>query len=268
MDITVRRKGPGPLAAAFAAFFCLCAACQTALAERLVFTLSTHRLMKLAGRGDVILLTGSVEQDVRTVPRRSGYDIIATISKAGGEISARDAASGTAWVDFADVPAYYCLLSNKPLDQIATSDILTRHKLGLGNLPISLNNVSLATFRASPSKLQAALIDHMKELGKYREQTSAVTFLTPQLFRAEIPFPANSSTGIYNIEVVLLADGNVLAKEAIPIELVPGDFATTIAPFASEHPTLLGAGIFVFVVIALLVAVKLVTGDFLYLVRW
>src|SRR5215471_15109057 len=133
MDITVRRKGPGPLAAAFAAFFCLCAACQTALAERLVFTLSTHRLMKLAGRGDVILLTGSVEQDARTVPRRSGYDIIATISKAGGEISVRNAASGTAWVDFADVPAYYRLLSNTPVEQITTSYVQTPQKVALGN---------------------------------------------------------------------------------------------------------------------------------------
>ena len=50
-----------------------------------------------------------------------------------------------------------------------------------------------------------------KQHGLYREETSAVTFLTPTLFRTGIPLPAEVPIGLYNVEIKLFADGTLVA---------------------------------------------------------
>ena len=57
--------------------------------------------------------------------------------------------------------------------------------------------------RSVPQRLRAPAQQH----GLYREATSAVTFLTPTLFRTGIPLPAEVPIGTYNVDIKLFADG-------------------------------------------------------------
>src|SRR5262245_32173232 len=72
------RRSPLLLAAVLAA---LTAAAAPAAAERLVASLSNHRVMVTSNfTGEELVLFGGIEQDAASRPRRGGYDIIVTVS--------------------------------------------------------------------------------------------------------------------------------------------------------------------------------------------
>ena len=66
------------------------------------------------------------------------------------------------------------------------------------------------TVRDDP--FRAAFVRLETQQGLYRESPTAVTFLTPTVFRAAIPLPAAVPTGSYEIDVKLFADGNLVAR--------------------------------------------------------
>ena len=54
----------------------------------------------------------------------------------------------------------------------------------------------------------------------YVERESAVTFLTPTLFRADVPMPPNVPFGIYEVDVKLFADGALVAQSTSALEVI------------------------------------------------
>src|SRR5207253_2187728 len=67
------------LAALLAALLALAA--TPAVAERLVISLSNHRVMVTSSYTGVdLVLFGSVERDQTTVARRGGYDVVVTVT--------------------------------------------------------------------------------------------------------------------------------------------------------------------------------------------
>jgi uncharacterized protein (TIGR02186 family) len=67
-----------------------------------------------------------------------------------------------------------------------------------------------------------------------------VTFLTPTLFRAAIPLPAQVPIGGYTVDVKLFADGNLVAQTNSAFEIVKVGFAQFVANAAREHGLLYG----------------------------
>jgi len=82
---------------------------------------------------------------------------------------------------------------------------------------------------------RAAFLRLNREHGLYREEANAVTFLTPELFRAAIELPANAPIGNYEVDVKLFADGVLLARQTSAIEIVKVGFEQFIASAAREH---------------------------------
>jgi uncharacterized protein (TIGR02186 family) len=87
---------------------------------------------------------------------------------------------------------------------------------------------------------RAALVRLMQERGLYGEEPNAVTFLTPTLFRAAIPLPAQVPTGGYTVDVKLFADGNLVAQSNSAFEIVKVGFEQFVANAAREHGLLYG----------------------------
>ncbi|HEX9321222.1 MAG TPA: TIGR02186 family protein [Xanthobacteraceae bacterium] len=222
------------LAAAVAAF----AAAAPAHAERLVVSLSAHRvLINSSFTGAEPVLFGAVERDAASATRRGGYDAVVTVTGPRQDVVTRQKERVVGiWVNaqsrtFLDVPSYLVVLTNRPLAAIASPDALQRLQIGIAQTPM----VSDAADDPTTDAFRSAFLRLNREHGLYREEANAITFLTPNLFRAAIELPANAPIGNYEVDVKLFADGGLLTRQTSAIEIVKVGFEQFVASAAREH---------------------------------
>ena len=116
------------------------------------------------------------------------------------------------------------MLSNRPVTEIAREDTLRRLQIGLDNflLPQRIGADLADTVRDDP--FRSAFVRLQNQQGLYRESGTAVTFLTPTVFRAAIPMPAAVSTGTYGIDVQLFSGGMLVARTNTALEVIKTGF--------------------------------------------
>ena len=189
------------------AFGALAISAGPGAAERLVTSLSDHRVMVTSSFiGEQLVLFGGIEQDAASRPRR----------------------------------AYLAVLSNRPLDAITNAETLRRMQLGLDNIPLPQRaSVNIAD-AASDDPFRVSFINIKREHGLYREASNGVTFLAKELFRASIPLPADVPIGTYEVDVRLFADAAQLARASSPFEVYKSGFEQVVTNAARDHGVLYG----------------------------
>lgn len=217
-----------------------------AAAERLVASLTNHRVMITSNyTGVELVLFGTVERDA-TAPARNGpYDIVATVTGPRETLRTRrkERVLGI-WVNaqartFVDPPAYLAVLSSRPLDSIANAEVRRRLQLGIADTPLpELVHNDIGEVANDP--FRAALVRLMRERGLYSEEPTGVTFLTPTLFNATITLPALVPTGNYSVDVKLFAEGNLIAHTDAAFQIVKVGFEQFVVNAAREHGLLYG----------------------------
>ena len=225
----------------------LAAGTTPAAAERLVTSLSQHRIQVTSNfTGEDLVLFGSVERDAATIPRRGGYDIVVTVTGPRKTfVTRRKERRLGIWVnvdsrEFVAVPSYLAVLANRPIDRIAAPDVRRRLQLGLeySSLPQQIGGDLADVVVDDP--FRKAFIRLNEQHGLYYEGDNAVTFLTPNLFRAAIPVPASVSVGTYNIDVKLLADGTMVARATSAFEVITAGLEQVVAEAAHQIPFVYG----------------------------
>ena len=219
----------------------------SAAGERLVVSLSDHRVMVTSSFvGEEIVLFGGVEQASASRPPRGGYDIVVTVSgPRQNTVTFRKERMLGIWVNadsrvFEEAPSYLAVLSNRPLDAIASSETLRRLQLGLDNFPLPQTaSVNIAA-AGSDDPFRLALISIKSSRGLYREVSNGVTFLAPALFRATIPLPAEVQIGEYEVDVRLFAEGAQIARAPAPFEVYKSGFEQVVTAAARDHGVLYG----------------------------
>jgi uncharacterized protein (TIGR02186 family) len=218
-----------------------------AAAERLVTSLSDYRVSIASNfTGADLVLFGTIERDAATVARRAGYEIAVTVLGPRQTVRTfrKERILGI-WVNadsrtFVDAPSYLAVLTNRPVDEIAGPDVLRRLQVGLAHtlLP-QLIGVDVAdVVRDDPFRM--AFLRLRQQEGIYLERTNGVTFLTPTVFRAAIPLPADAPIGTYEVDVKLFADGTMIAREPSAFELYKVGFESFIASTARDQGLLYG----------------------------
>jgi uncharacterized protein (TIGR02186 family) len=223
------------------------AAAPAALAERLVVSLSNHRVQVTSNFvGADLVLFGTVEPDPGTAIRRASYDLVVTVTGPRKNFRTRRKEQvlgiwvNTASREFVRVPSYLAVLSNRPFAQIADAETLRRQQIGLENflLPQRIGPDIADTVRDDPFRL--AFVRLESEHGLYREIANGVTFLTPMVFRAAIPLPADVPTGTYGIDVKLFAGGAVIAHTTSALEVIKAGLEQYVAEAAANNGLLYG----------------------------
>ena len=235
------------LAALAAVFSALVASAAPAAAERLVASLSNHRVMITSNFvGEELVLFGGIEQDAASRPRRADYDIIVTVTGPRQTMMTfrKERILGL-WVNadsrvLENAPAYLAVLSNRPLDAVTNTETLRRLQLGLDNIPLLQRASINIADAASDDPFRLAFIKIRTEQGLYREASNGVTFLAPGLFRASIPLPAEVPVGTYEVDVRLFADGAQIARTPAPFEVYKSGFEQVVTAAAREHGVLYG----------------------------
>ncbi|NUB15137.1 hypothetical protein GAY28_22500 [Azospirillum brasilense] len=207
----------------------------TVWAQQLVADLSSHLIAITTGfTGTEVVLFGTTDGagDVAIVV--TGPRTPVTVRRkeriAGIWINARS-------VRFEQVPGYYMVATNRPLDQFVGRPVLERHQIGLPNLQLGpreqLAPDQLALFRS-------ALIRNKQRAGLYGITLGQVAFLGERLFRTNIYFPANVPTGLYNVEALLIRDGEVVSAQTTPLVVSKVGFSAEIYDFARNQPMIYG----------------------------
>jgi uncharacterized protein (TIGR02186 family) len=224
------------------ATFIVATAAGPASAERLVVSLSNHRVAVTSSFvGEELVLFGTVEPDPATAPLHPPYNLVVTVSGPRQTMrTRRKQRMAGIWVnvdsrEFVGVPTYLAVLSNRPVAEIANEDTLRRLQIGLDNflLPQRIGIDLADTVRDDP--FRSAFVRLENQQGLYRESGTAVTFLTPTVFRAAIPMPAAVSTGNYAIDVQLFAGGLLVARTNSALEVIKTGFEQYVADAARDY---------------------------------
>jgi uncharacterized protein (TIGR02186 family) len=225
-----------------AAVTILLACLQPAAAERLVSSLSNHRVLITSNfTGEELVIFGAVEPDTGAALRHRSYDLVVTVMGPRQPIVTRrkERVLGI-WVNmdsrvFVNPPSYLAVLANRPIGQIAPPDVARRLQVGLDNflLPQQIGIDTGDVVASDP--FRAAFLRLKMDQGLYYEQPNAVTFLTPTLFRAAIPLPADVPTGSYEVDVKLFADGAMIARTSSALEVIKAGVEQLVADAAHNH---------------------------------
>jgi uncharacterized protein (TIGR02186 family) len=218
-----------------ASVLCLALAAASPVgAERLVTSLSTHRVLISSNfTGTSLVLFASIEDSDATRDKPRKYDVSITVRGPLTTFVTRkkDRILGF-WVNYEsrsypDVPSYLAVLTNRPPADFGPLELQTKYKLGLAfaALPPSI---------AADDEFRNALLRVKKSEGLFHEETNAVTFMTPTLFRATIPVPGTAPTGPYEVDVHVFLNGVLAAQQTTAIEVVKTGFEALVAHQSSE----------------------------------
>ena len=212
-----------------------------ARAERLIVSVSNHRVTVTPNySGEELVLFGSVERDANTPANRTSYDLVVTvIGPRADMVTRRKERKFGIWIntdyrDFLQVPTYLALFSNRPFDAIASPEVERRQQLGLNNVLLTQRVGTDYADVVPNDAFRSAFVRLRMEHGLYREETSAVTFLTPTLFRTGIPLPAAVPIGTYQVEIRLFSDGALVARTDTAFDIVKVGFEQFVATTARQ----------------------------------
>jgi uncharacterized protein (TIGR02186 family) len=217
-------------------------ATDDARAERLIVSVSNHRVTVTPNyAGEELVLFGSVEKDDKTPANRNNYDLVVTVSGPRADmVTRRKERKFGIWVNtdyrqFLKVPTYLALFSNRPFEAIAPPEVQRRQQLGLNNV-LLMQRVGPDYADVVPNDaFRSAFVRLRLQHGLYREATSAVTFLTPTLFRTGIPLPGEVPIGTYDVDIKLFADGALVTRTDTAFEIVKVGFEQFVANTARQN---------------------------------
>jgi uncharacterized protein (TIGR02186 family) len=217
-----------------------------AAAERLVVSLSNQRVPVTSNFvGENLVLFGTIEPDPgRTL--RSNYDLVVTVSGPPESLRTRRKKRVLGiWVnvdnrEFLNVPSYLAVLSSRPIDAIATPEVLRRQQVGLLNTILTQRVGADFADTVPNDPFRAAFVRLKEQQQLYSQSADGVTFLTPTVFRATIPIPSNARTGHYSVDTKLFAGGQLLTRAQSDLRVIKTGAEQYIAEAATEQPVLYG----------------------------
>ena len=226
---------------AVTAFVLALLAAAPAHAEKLIVSVSNHRVTVTPNySGEELVLFGSVEKDAST-PANRAYDLVVTVSGPRADmVTRRKERKFGIWINtdsrqFLQVPAYLAIFSNRPLDAIASPEVQRRQQLGMKNVVLTQRVGTDYADVVPDDAFRSAFVRLRSQHGLYRESSSAVTFLTPTLFRTGIPLPAEVPIGTYAVDIKLLADGQLVTRTESAFEIVKVGFEQFVANSSRQH---------------------------------
>ena len=212
-----------------------------ARAERLIVSVSNHRVTVTPNySGEELVLFGSVEKDAATPAGRS-YDLVVTVAGPRTDmVTRRKERRFGIWINtdsrqFLQVPTYLAIFSDRPIDAIASPEVQRRQQLGMNNVVLTQRVGTDYADVVPTDPFRTAFIRLKSQHGLYRESSSAVTFLTPTLFRSGIPLPAEVPIGTYTVDIKLFADGQLITRTETAFEIVKVGFEQFVANTARQN---------------------------------
>lgn len=148
-------------------------------------------------------------------------------------------------VHFSEAPAFFAVLSNRPLREIASPESIWRYQL---DPAASARLASAVPAGGDPSAYRAALVRLRRDQGLYQSQArlpqegirGGLTAYQGGLFRAVVRLPANAPIAQYHADTYLFRDGRLISRQRIPIMIERVGVERTIHDLATNVSWLYG----------------------------
>lgn len=183
--------------------------------EPLVADLSNHLVAITTGfTGSDVLLFGSSDgqPDTQVVIVVFGPPqdvVVRRKDKVAGIWVNQDA------VTFTDVPAFYQVAATDSLDVWLPLSVRERHQIGVEYLRYKPADPDVPGVMETDFRI--ALVRNKQRAGLYSRNPGRIVRRGERLFRTTVHFPANVPTGTYNIETLLIRDGEVVSAQTTPL---------------------------------------------------
>jgi uncharacterized protein (TIGR02186 family) len=142
---------------------------------------------------------------------------------------------------FPKAPAYYALLSNMPLKEIATPEALKASGICFEVLKERLAASGLGFKDEKEAEEYAeAFIRMQRKRRLFQLDEKGVRMTGRYLFRAQFDLPANVPLGDYKAEVFLFRDGVFIGRYASPMRIEKRGFERVVYEFAHQQPLYYG----------------------------
>nr|WP_282572235.1 TIGR02186 family protein [Roseomonas acroporae] len=196
-------------------------------------------------RGEIAITTGFTGDEIvvfgttdRSIGAGADEILVLAIGPTQGMVVRRKTRVLGFWINgaaarFPGVPSYYAVTGTRPLRDLLGEGDRRELQLGIDALPL---------WSAGPQGVgyRAALRELKQEAGEWIEDVSPITVAAGHLFQARIPIPATVLTGDYLVEVMLVRNRRVVARQALSLRVDREGTAARIADVAERAPLVYG----------------------------
>jgi uncharacterized protein (TIGR02186 family) len=209
---------------------------------------STRRVAVTANfSGTEIVVFGAVDNSRQTSAEAGLYDVVIVLVGTPSRLVARRKANVAGmWMNvqslvFDSVPSYYAIVSTRPLDEIASPDVLKAYDIGFDHVRMTLSSGS---FSGPPTRqikeFRDAVVRIKQKERLYQQEEYGVAFIGRSLFRATVDLPANVTVGPFDTRVFLFRDGELLSQYTARLNLEREGVEEVLHGFALRRPLLYG----------------------------
>jgi uncharacterized protein (TIGR02186 family) len=132
---------------------------------------------------------------------------------------------------FNRIPSYWALAATRPVELMFGSAERGELRLGLDLLPLPQVGDPGPQFRRALRELK-------QRQGLWVDQARPIDVSGGRLFHARLPVPSTVATGTYRVQVMLVRDGRVVARQDLALEVERVGAAARIADVAQDLPVL------------------------------
>lgn len=194
---------------------------------------------------DIVIFGALVDTDYAEIFSKK-FDVIIEVIGKQEEIAVRkkERIAGI-WINadsriFRDVPAFYSVVGNKPLSDIADLSLLNSLGIGIQHLKARADKSDSVFEMLNEGEFNTALRRKMMEIGLFSEDLDGLEDLSPFLFRATLFLPPSIPTGFHTVKAHLFQDGKPIDVIEKRFEVKKIGFERWIHTFAQDYGLLHG----------------------------
>ena len=216
-------------------------------AESIQADVSTRNVLVTSNfSGTEIVVFGAVHNSRQPSAEAGLYDVVIVVVGTPTKLVARKKSRvagiwlNTDSLSFDSVPSYYAIASTRPLDEVASAEVLKASGIGFDYVPMELTKSTERRTAAEVKAFRDAIVRLKTRDGLYASSDFSVTFIGPSLFRASIEVPANVVVGPFETRVFLFRNGELLSKYTARLTLERRGLEETMHGLAFRRPVIYG----------------------------
>ncbi len=197
--------------------------------------------------GSEIVVFGAVDNSRQPSAESGLYDVVIVVVGTPTRAVARkkDRIAGLFWMNtdsiaFDGVPSYYAIASTRPLDEIASPEVLKATGIGFDYIPMTLAKSAAGRTAGDVTDFRQAIVRLKRRERLYGLNEYAVAFIGRSLFRASVDVPANVVVGPFETRVFLFRNGELLSQYNARLDLERQGLEEVMHVLAFKQPLAYG----------------------------